>query len=217
MSAAYAQETKEVTGQDNAFTEKYSVLKADKRTKQGPYRQYFRETLIEKGDYSQGNRIGVWEFYDMRGNLDQKFDYTAQQVQYSANYDRPDSLQTLYMVISHTDTSYVQLAKPPVPIGGSSQLARTLMTNLPYPISAQRAGKQGTVAVQYLVDEIGKFRPVRVIRSSGDRDMDEEALRVINLYGVLQWVPAELNGRKVSTMITQPVRFNNMGIGNGTR
>jgi TonB family protein len=216
-SVAYAQETREVTERDNVFTERFSVLKADKHSKQGGYERYFRETLIEKGNYNQGQRVGLWEFYDLSGKLDQTFDYTTRQIQYSANYNQPDSLQTLYKIISGSDTTYTRLAKPPVPIGGNSQLSRTLMMNLRYPISAQRAGKQGVVIVAYLVDDTGKFRPARVLRSSGEADMDAEALRVINLYSALQWIPAEWKERNVSTFITQPVRFSNMGVVNRPR
>lgn len=216
-SIAYAQETKEVTERDNVFTERFSVLKADKRNKQGRYQRYFRETLIETGDYNQGQRADLWEFYDLKGNIEQRFDYTTRQVQYSATYNQPDSLQTLYKIVSGSDTSYARLAKPPVPIGGNSQLTRTLMMNLRYPISAQRAGKQGVVIVAYLIDDTGAFGNARVLRSSGEGDMDAEALRVINLYNALQWVPGEWHGRNVSTFITQTVRFNNMGVINRPR
>ena len=216
-SVACAQETKEVTEETTVFLERYSVLKANKRTKHGSYQRYFSGKLIEEGDYTQGQRTGLWEFYDSRGTLDQRFDYTAQQVRYSVNYDQPDSLRTLYTVVIGSDTSFVRLAKPPVPIGGNSQLARIMMTNLRYPINAQRSGKQGAVLVVYTIDETGTFRPARVLRSSGDSDMDTEALRVINLYGALQWIPAELNGRKVGTTITQPVRFTNLLVGSEPR
>lgn len=206
-SVAYAQETREVTERKGSYSEKYTVLKANKRTRHGPYQQFFGEKLIEKGEYSQDQRVGPWEFYDMMGKLDQTFDYTTRQVLFSTLYNQPDSLQKVYTIVTNADTTYAPLAKPPVPVGGKNQLVRIMMTNLRSPGTPLGLGKTSMVTVAYLVDETGKFGPVRIVQSSAEPAKTAEALRVINLYSTLQWLPGELNGRKVSTVSMQPVRF----------
>lgn len=202
-SMAYAQEIREITRKADVYSEKYTVLKADKQIKQGLYQRYFRGKLIEKGEYNQGQRVGPWEFYDMMEKLDQTYEYTTHQVLFSTLYNRPDSLQPAYTVIIGTDTTYSQLTKPPVPVGGQNQLFRTMVTN----IHAVGMNKPSLVVVSYLVDETGKFGPVRIVRSSAESAKNEEALRVIKLYSALSWLPGELNGRKVTTISMQPVRF----------
>ena len=206
-SAAYAQETKEVTERTGNYTEKYTVLKVNKRTKQGPYQRFFGEKLIEKGEYNQDQRVGPWEFYDMIGKLDQTFDYTTRQILFSTLYNQPDSLQKVYTIINGADTTYARLAKPPVPVGGQNQLFRIMVTNLRSPGTPLGSGRTSLIAIAYLVDETGKFGPIRLVRSSAEPAKTEEALRVINLFKTLEWLPGELNGRKVSTVSLQPVRF----------
>ena len=44
----------------------------------GPYTVY-RENGVPyyQGTYSKGQRVGIWEFYDEEGNLDNTVDYSA--------------------------------------------------------------------------------------------------------------------------------------------
>ena len=76
--------------------------------------------------------------------------------------------------------------------------------NLKYPESAVRAGVQGRVMVDFIIDKEGKVTDVRVVKSV-DPELDEEAVRVVSASP--KWKPGKMGGRKVRTSVTVPVEF----------
>lgn len=66
-----------------------------------------------------------------------------------------------------------------------------IKTNMRYPASAKENGTQGRVTVQFVVDEDGSIKDSKVLRSV-DKDMDAEALRLINTMP--KWKPGETEG-----------------------
>lgn len=76
--------------------------------------------------------------------------------------------------------------------------------NLKYPESAVRAGVQGRVMVDFIIDKEGKVTDVRVVKSV-DPELDEEAVRVVSASP--KWKPGRMGGRKVRTSVTVPVEF----------
>lgn len=81
---ALGQETKQIKSESkNGDLEIYHVLKADKNTKHGPYEKYFKysnpmtrgKILIEKGQYDNGKKIGIWTFYWGENNMTSKGPY----------------------------------------------------------------------------------------------------------------------------------------------
>ena len=76
--------------------------------------------------------------------------------------------------------------------------------NLKYPESAVRAGVQGRVMVDFIIDKEGKVTDGRVVKSV-DPELDEEAVRVVSASP--KWKPGRMGGRKVRTSVTVPVEF----------
>lgn len=72
-----------------------------------------------------------------------------------------------------------------------------------YPHQARRDGLRGEVIVEFLVDETGRVREPRVVRSN-DRAFDEPTLRA-----VARWVfePGRRHGRIVPFRMAVPVHF----------
>jgi periplasmic protein TonB len=68
-----------------------------------------------------------------------------------------------------------------------------------YPMDAQRAGEEGTVAIKVFVGANGKIRAVRMLKSSGFDRLDNAALE-----SVLAWEfkPATQDGKPVSGWVT---------------
>lgn len=89
--------------------------------------------------------------------------------------------------------------------GGNDALRDYLRKNLKYPTIAQENGMQGTVRVQFVVTKSGTISNVKVLKSAGDRSLDEEAVRVIK--GMPKWIPGKQNGASVSSKFTLPVVF----------
>jgi len=75
---------------------------------------------------------------------------------------------------------------------------------LKYPKYAQENGIQGRVLVDFIIDESGNVRDVRVSRSI-HTSLDDEAVRVISASP--KWRPGRHRGKKVRVAVTMPVDF----------
>lgn len=72
-----------------------------------------------------------------------------------------------------------------------------------YPEIARRMGKEGLVVLKVLVDEKGKVKEVKVLKSAGF-GFDEEAEKAIRLS---LFEPAKHKGKPVACYVKVPVRF----------
>lgn len=88
--------------------------------------------------------------------------------------------------------------------GGIPAVQEFIQKNLTYPKSAEENGIEGRVFVQFIVSKEGKVTQAKVVRSVSP-ELDEEALRVINLLP--EWTPAKLDGKEVNVQFTIPINF----------
>ena len=86
----------------------------------------------------------------------------------------------------------------------SSFLERWVYVYLRYPQSAVDEGVQGRVLVDFVIDEKGKVRDVKVARGVDPR-LDAEAVRVVAASP--DWKPGVLRGKKVKTALSLYVEF----------
>ncbi len=86
----------------------------------------------------------------------------------------------------------------------STFLRKWVYAYLKYPKEAVAAGNQGRVAVDFVIDEEGNVRDVRVARGVSEA-LDEEAVRVISASP--KWKPGRMRGKKVRTALTVTVEF----------
>lgn len=87
----------------------------------------------------------------------------------------------------------------PEPVGG----AASIQERISYPDMARRAGVEGRVVVQFVVDTDGTPRDLQVVRGIG-AGADEEALRVIQ---ETTFTPGMQRGRAVPVRMSWPVTF----------
>ena len=78
-----------------------------------------------------------------------------------------------------------------------------LYSEIDYPEIARKAGIEGTVIVQFIVNENGEVENPFIYRGIGG-GCDEEVLRVIQL---MQFSPGVQNGRLVKVRMAQSIRF----------
>ncbi|MBE7170128.1 MAG: energy transducer TonB [Williamsia sp.] len=95
----------------------------------------------------------------------------------------------------------IESAYPGGPSGWLAYLNRTFS----YPQEAVRNGIQGTVIVQFIVDDQGKVSDIEVVSGPVSGGLREEAIRVIRKSG--KWEPAIWNGYKVTSYKKQPLIF----------
>jgi len=91
-------------------------------------------------------------------------------------------------------------------VGGDEAKLIYVQRTARYPYRAKEVGVEGTIYVQFVVDENGYVQDAKVIRSVlGGADLEKEALRVVN--NMPQWIPGSSNGHPVRVRQVIPVKF----------
>lgn len=106
--------------------------------------------------------------------------------------------------VTDADVYEVVENMPEFPNGGMAALMKYLTDNIRYPEAAKKAGVQGRVIVQFVVDKDGSIKNVRTLRGVNS-DLDAEAIRVIQ--SMPKWKPGTQKGEPVKVKYTIPVMF----------
>ena len=88
--------------------------------------------------------------------------------------------------------------------GGEIGIFQFLNENVRYPSKVRQKDISGTVWVSFVVDTTGNLKDIH-INQSVDKDLDEEAIRVVNLMP--KWIPLTENGKLIEYQFTMPFRF----------
>lgn len=83
-------------------------------------------------------------------------------------------------------------------------LQKWVYSYMKYPQEAINQGIQGRVLVDFVIDEEGKVRDVKVLKGA-DPLLDEEAVRIIS--GSPKWKPGKVLGKKVSSEMSLYIEF----------
>ena len=95
---------------------------------------------------------------------------------------------------------FVAYDEAPQPIGGFAAIQR----NLVYPEIARKAGVEGRVVVNCLIDEKGSVIRTKILKSLGNNGCDEAAVTAIKS---VKWKPAKQRDKPVKVWIGIPVVF----------
>jgi len=111
----------------------------------------------------------------------------------------PESLNPQNSESSEQDDFFVVVEEMPELIGGLESIQRSIR----YPEMARRAGIEGRVYVQFIVDENGNVVDPQIIRGIGG-GADEEALRVVS---EAEFKPGMQRGQPVRVQYSLPIFF----------
>lgn len=95
---------------------------------------------------------------------------------------------------------FVAYDQAPEPIGGFIAIQK----NLKYPEIARKAGVEGTVIIQVLIDEKGRVIKTKVLKSLGNNGCDQAAIAAIVRT---RWKPAMQRDKPVKVWVSIPVIF----------
>lgn len=84
-------------------------------------------------------------------------------------------------------------------------LNKYLIKQLKYPNEAIADSVTGKVITQFIIEKDGTVSGAEIIKSSGSKSLDEEALRVIRTMPA--WLPGKQNGKPVRVRYVLPVSF----------
>ena len=99
---------------------------------------------------------------------------------------------------------FVAVEQPAEFPGGQAALMKWLSNNIRYPEAAQQNDIQGRVVVKFVVEKDGSVGHAEIARGV-DKDLDREALRVVNKMP--KWQPGKNNGVAVRSYFNLPVTF----------
>lgn len=88
--------------------------------------------------------------------------------------------------------------------GGMDEMMKYLSMNVRYPEAAKKAGLQGCVVVQFVVEADGSVSNAKVVRSVNE-ELDAEAVRVIEKMP--KWKPGMQDGKAVRVRYNIPIAF----------
>lgn len=99
---------------------------------------------------------------------------------------------------------FVAVEQPAEFPGGAAAMMKWLSNNIRYPESAQQNGISGRVVVKFVVEKDGSIGNPTIVKGV-DRDLDQEALRVVKRMP--KWQPGKNNGQPVRSYFNLPVTF----------
>lgn len=149
----------------------------------GIFTYYYKNGKKEStGNFSNGMKTGVWQRFNPDGSK------KAEKV-YKDFYD----------VVVYEDADVM----PSFP-GGQSALATYLQKHIIYPETAKKAGKEGTVVLQFVVDRQGKLSEVSISQGVTP-ELNTEAMRVVS--EMPNWIPGKRGNNTVKVKMQLPIKF----------
>lgn len=89
--------------------------------------------------------------------------------------------------------------------GGQEALENYITSNIVYPDAALENNTQGTVEVEFTVDENGKIKDAHTLGNRLGDGLDEEALRVVSTMP--KWTAGTVKQKTVKSKVTIPITF----------
>ncbi len=200
-SASQAQDTKELRkrsgSNDYGEEEHYFVLKSNKKVWHGSYSKVApNDVRVEEGQYNQGKRSGLWNFYSDQGVLEQIYDYDKDSLLWMQK-----SRQDLFEVRVNGKIVERKVDHEPFVIGGKYQILREIYKNLDI-----KTGKSGTYPyiVDCLVNEKGKVEGIS-LDTKFHHTLDAALLQAAQSVKSTNFIPAKIDGKPVTVIFPLPV------------
>ena len=125
---------------------------------------------------------------------------------------RTGKIAVVPMVINKTEkmvtdkTGYYNYAEvTPAYNGGQGAIEAYIINNLQYPEEAIDNNIEGTVNIQFGIDENGNVSNVKAVGDKIGYGLEEEAIKVIS--GMPKWTPGSVKGKNVKTWMMLPITY----------
>ena len=105
---------------------------------------------------------------------------------------------------THDSDAFDVVEKMPEYPGGIEAFMKFLSENVRYPEAASKAGIQGRVLVNFIVEKDGSISNIHVIQNVNEY-LDAEAVRVVG--AMPKWMPGMQEGKAVRVKYTVPISF----------
>ncbi len=184
------------------FEEKYQVLKTQKSIKHGLYEAKNHDRLLASGKYENGQPVGEWKFYNLKGDLVQVYDHTKRSLTFSDTTDAKFDGYSFGQDISPGD-----VVVPPVKLGGRSFTIFPLLSGArPALTQLYRSNGMGNGNYELLhlfdIDAQGNLTGHQIVYTlnghlqsvkADDKDLPQD---------YTHFIPATINGKAVASTVS---------------
>jgi hypothetical protein len=162
---------KRVETVDN-FRYEYEVLKADTSIRNGYFRFFYKNKLIEKGFFLDGIQSGKWQYYNLKGIFEYEYDYQNNKVSALAGNRDPNN-----------ETPCLFRGSPLIPY-------LFIVENLGYPKEARENNIAGKIVLALKINKKGEMWAY-YLSEKLHPSLDAEVMRVVRQFPAKwQWLPA---------------------------
>lgn len=185
----------------------------------------WRENLNQRGYYVDNLKEGSWKIYNKDSIVLEETNYLNNE--YHGKLIRYDSIGQIIMehefkhgelMSTSLDTTFKIIEEMPMFPGCDEQkllyeelntcsknkLLEYIYRNMRYPRKARELNIQGKALIQFVVDENGETRDLKVLNGVS-RDIKKEVAKLINKMPL--WTPGMQNGKPVKVLYTLPINF----------
>jgi len=148
------------------------------------------------------NKISSWKFAGFGVAI--VIYLTAAACSEPVSESKKDTQSAEKLTIDTSGKVYDVVSDPASPKDGFEAFMGELQDNLLYPEAAAKAGIEGTVFVEFIVNTNGKLSDF-TIKKGLNADLDAEALRAV--AKLRDWNPGSEHGAVVKTRMVLPIKF----------
>ncbi|MDR3697353.1 hypothetical protein [Mucilaginibacter sp.] len=204
ISVCFAQESQDTVERKNKLSdsvvEKFYVLKNNHEIKQGPYLALLdRKKLIARGNYKNGIKTGLWQFYDAAGRLNEKYNYDLQKFTYEAPLESND-----FSFLFEDTLKIGDRLTRPLRIGGVYYGFIPYLSLFRVPFDTYDINMESFVAyLELLISPMGRLAQYRVRIASALYQYDRIFTMDVKLFSDedRKFIPATKNGENVISRI----------------
>lgn len=150
----------------------FDVLKSDTAIKNGIYLHYYKERVIEKGNYKNNVAVGRWQYYNLKGIFEFEYDHDAKIIT-ALSGNRNPKIETPCLFKGSPLVPYLYIVQK---VGYPKEaIDKNIKGQV---VLALKIGKDGAIWAMYLTE---KLHPI----------LDSEVLKVARSFPESwQWLPA---------------------------
>jgi len=177
---AFSQSVK-IIKDDGNFRTEYYALKNDTSKREGSYKLFYKNKIIENGNYINNQKAGNWQFFSLNGILEYEFDFDSYKVVKMSGKEKEDL---------ENKTPCLFLGSPLIPY-------LYIVNNMHYPEQARKQNLGGQVVLALKISKEGELWSMYLYKKI-DSLLDSEVMRVARSFpSNWKWLPATRNGTKI--------------------
>lgn len=188
MSVALLSQNTKIIRNDLTFRMEFEALKSDTSIRNGYYRLFYKDKIIERGQYVSGKRAGLWRFYNLKGVFDYEYDFETRRVtQMSGEWDVNSETPCLFL--------------------GSPFIPYHFLRSINYPQEAYDMNLKGKVVLTLKINTEGKMWSYYLSEKTHPL-LDAEVMRVMaTMPKSWEWVPATRFGQPIDSEYVITIYF----------